>query len=977
MRSTAVAVLAASAILAGTLALVSCGRDPAVGQASAVRQEPAVRRTPPPFPHQQSAIVPDPAVHWGVLPNGLRWSTMRNDQPRDRISLRLRVDAGSLMELDRERGLAHYLEHLAFKATTAFPDGKMVETLQKAGLAFGAHTNAHTSFDETVYKLDLPDVKPATLDLALRALAGQAGGMLLKAEDIEHERGVILAEMRDRDSPGLRVARALYAATYPGTPIPDRFPIGTKEDVSAIDAAAMRRFYERWYRPERMHLVLVGAIEPAQAEAAIRTHFGALAARAPAVADPPAPAIVATGLVALNLVETELGGTSIHLGHIRAQAQPVDTVALRERVMLTDMGERILARRLAALIEKDPQYPLLSAQAYSYRNLDVWHAGISGESRPGRALEATAALTAAFHQMLAFGPTASELETERSSMLKGLDNQVANAGNRTSTGLADAIYNQVADGLVFVSPAQDRDLRRPLVLRAEAARIRACMRASFGLPETDVPGALPLDQRVVVAVTGRESVGPDAETKLTALVREAWARTPVAPAATAALAWAHPVPAAVAVPALTHADDLHRATVAGLPILIKRTDFKPNQVLISLRLEANSQTVPSAVKEFAQQVFFASGTARHRAEELDALFAGSSVHLGGPGVDEDSVTFSVSCLATDVEEAFRRLAAHLDEPGWRAEAAERERVSWLEQFKALPTALDAQVRRKLTTLLVADDPARRPVHEDEARAVTLDQARAWLSPILADAPRALTIVGDLDPTLAAGLAARYLAQRPRTPPVAVVDPAAVAAALPGPAAWTPGRHRLDVPGTTARAAIVVAWPIPDGYDIGRSRRLGLLAQVLGERLREELRNRLGDAYSPYAGRSASDTRRDEGRIFAYVSVAPDRADDALAAVMAVAAELHAGKVTAEYLDRVRAPLLKSLPTQRRDNGWWLGTVLGRAAWQPFRIGWAETLEADLNAVTVAELAQLGTTYLDSGKAVIVVGVCQGKAAAKP
>ncbi len=968
---TSIACIAASVILAGFLALVSCGGDPAA------RQTPVVRQAPPPFPHQQSTIAPDPAVHWGVLPNGLRWSTMRNDQPRDRISLRLRVDAGSLMEKDGERGLAHYLEHLAFKATTAFPDGKMVETLQKAGLAFGSHTNAHTSFDETVYKLDLPDAKPESLDLALRALAGQAGGMALKTEDIDHERGVILAEMRDRDGPGRRIAKALYAATYPGTLLADRFPIGTKEDITAVDAATMRRFYERWYRPERMHLVLVGAIDPIPAEAAIRTHFGPLAAHAAAIADPPEPVLAATGLVALNLVETELGGTSIQLGHVRAMAQPIDSLAWRERVLLTDMGERILARRLATVIEKDPTYPLLSAQPYSYLSLGVWHAGITGESRPGRETDATAALTTAFHQMLAFGPTATELETERTSLLKGFDNAVANAGNRTNPALATGIYDQVADGLVPISPTQDRDLRRPLVQRADAARIRACMRASFGLAETDTPGPLLLEQRLVVAVTGRESVGPDAQAKLTGLVREAWAKTPVAPTATAALAWAHPLPPAVAVPALTDANGLHRASVAGLPILIKRTDFKPNQVLISLRLEANSQTIPSAVKEFAQQVFFPSGTTRHRAEELDALFAGSSVHLGGPSVDEDSVTFSASCLATDVEEAFRRLAAHLDEPGWRADAAERERVSWLEQFKALPTALDAQVRRKLTTLLVADDPSRRPVAEDEAKAVTLEQARAWLTPILADAPRALTIVGDLDPALAAGLATRYLAQRQRTPPVAVADPALVAAALPGPAVWTPGRHRLDVPGTTARAAIVVAWPIPDAYDIGRNRRLGLLAQVMGERLREELRNRLGDAYSPYAGRSASDTRRDEGRIFAFVSVAPNRTDDALAAVMAVAEEMHAGKVTTEYLDRVRTPLLKSLPTMRRDNSWWLGTVLGRAAWQPFRIGWAENLEADLNAVTVSELVELGKTYVDSSKAVIVIGVCQGKAAANP
>jgi zinc protease len=239
-----------------------------------------------PFPHETSDLAPDPAVRWGRLANGLRWCAMPNQQPRGKISLRLQVASGSLLETEAQRGLAHYLEHLAFNGTTSYPPGELNKRLQPLGIAFGTHSNAHTSFDETVYKIDLPDAGPATLALGLGVLADFAGGMLLLPAEIERERGIIQAEMRDRDSPGFRQRKAVFAAIFPGLAIPRRFPIGEPETIAAATPELIRDYYEAWYRPERMTLAVVGAIDPGTVGDAIEAALGGIAAKAPARPEP-------------------------------------------------------------------------------------------------------------------------------------------------------------------------------------------------------------------------------------------------------------------------------------------------------------------------------------------------------------------------------------------------------------------------------------------------------------------------------------------------------------------------------------------------------------------------------------------------------------------------------------------------------------------------------------------------------------------
>ena len=185
---------------------------------SLIAKEPAIDQTtkPRPWAQQSSDIKADPRVTYGSLPNGMRYVIMPNQQPLGRVSLRLHIAAGSLMEREDQRGIAHFLEHMLFNGSKNFPDAsELIPKMQRLGIGFGSHANAYTSFDETVYMLDLPNTEKETLDLGFTVMRDFGDGALLRAEEIEKERGVILSEKTSRDSVSMRLMQQQFDALLP------------------------------------------------------------------------------------------------------------------------------------------------------------------------------------------------------------------------------------------------------------------------------------------------------------------------------------------------------------------------------------------------------------------------------------------------------------------------------------------------------------------------------------------------------------------------------------------------------------------------------------------------------------------------------------------------------------------------------------------------------------------------------------------
>lgn len=908
----------------------------------------------PVFPHIASNVPVDPAVHWGRLDNGLRWAVRPNRQPPGKVTLRLQVQVGSWAERDSEQGLAHLLEHLAFLGTTHYPPGELNNVLQPLGIGFGSHSNAHTGFDETVYKLDLPNSEPETLDLGLRVLADYAGGMLLDPAEIEREIGVVLAEMRDRDTPDLRIHRARFAAAYAGTLLSERFPIGIDATVRAANHQRLRDFYDAWYRPERMVLAVVGDVDPAAVISRIPTHFGSLTARAEARDVPTVDGLNAEPLVALVFRESEAAVTRVGFSVARREAATLDTLATRQAELLISAAHACLRRRMEAFVAAHPTGPVVDVRCGSWWWLGMREALVDVSVRDGRQDEALALLAQEWQRFHRYGPTAAELHLIQADYRGQLAAAVAQADRRESPALASQLYTSITEHQVFSTPQDEQQFLAPMIDALDIERLHAAFIATWE------PG------RRLIAVTGPAPTG-DAESVI-AQWRTAIAKPVDPPTTVEDVPFAYgerPVAGAITDRQVLRHDIEQMTLDNGVVAAIQPSARKPGEVRIRWRFAVPPGLRDPAVGEWASRAFLAGGLAAHPQDQLQRLLAGRSVNVSFH-VADDAVILDATTIPDDVEIAFQVLRAYTVAPGWHTDGLIRALDRWRQELAVLPSQLDAQVWRRFSTLATAAMPGRRPATSEEALASTGESLRAWLEPILATAPVTVSVVGDVEAGTARDLIATYAGSLPaRVPEPTLAGPQDLArhAVTPIPRE----RVTMTVAGPVPRATILLAWPTEGMRDIAAQRRLRLLADAVGERVREHLRATLGQAYSPRAWHDASDVWDGFGYLAVMASVAPDQAAITEAAIREVVAEIAADGVDAELLAQVQPPLLNALDGVLAANTYWLNSVVDRLPQQKFRLDWADSMREDIAAITAEELSALAFIYLAS-EPLTVVGV---------
>lgn len=227
---------------------------------------------------QAAAGIPkqDPQLIKGQLPNGLTYFIRPNAEPKGRFSIRLRVNTGSLNETDDIQGISHFLEHMVFNGSKHFKRGEMIPAMQKEGLGLGGDANAYTSFDETVYTMDVPSMKESTVNLAFTIMRDFADGALLEESAINAERGIITSEYKARDSAGYRVMKEVFSIMLDGTKIPHRYPIGTLEVIQNAPREKFVNYYQTHYVPSQMQLVIAGDITPEQGKEWVEKYFGSM-----------------------------------------------------------------------------------------------------------------------------------------------------------------------------------------------------------------------------------------------------------------------------------------------------------------------------------------------------------------------------------------------------------------------------------------------------------------------------------------------------------------------------------------------------------------------------------------------------------------------------------------------------------------------------------------------------------------------------
>ena len=888
-------------------------------------------------------IPADPTVRMGTLPNGMKYAVMRNATPKGAASLRMHFDFGSIGESEQERGLAHFIEHMALNETNHVAEGELIKTLERLGLKFGPDTNASTGFDETIYMLDLPQTDAERVDTALFLMREVAGEAKFTQAAVDRERGVILGERRVRDSFQLRSVVDQLGFQLPGTPYPNRLPIGTEEVLKTASADTIKALYQRYYRPENATVVFVGDADPAEIEAKIKAKFSDWKGVGPAGAELPRGKVNLGRPASFDTFTDPATPTAVALTVMRRWEDPADTRGERRRQIVRSLASGIFSKRLTRLVNA-PGSSLLAA-AFSTNDWEeaALASNLGVVAKDGAWKEALGVAEQELRRAATHGFTAAELKRQLAETGTAYRTAAEQAGTRTSSSLANAIVGTVGEDKFVTTPAwrlANFNLVAPGITLAEVnAEFRKLWQGSA--PLVHVADKQPVDLAALSSAYA-------ASTKLA-----------VAPQADhAALAFAYDSfgPAGKVVED-KRIDDLGIRTVRfanNVRLNIKKTDFEAGKVRFTARLAGGQLALPKDQPGLNAMLSILSGvsaTSKHSLEDIKTLMAGKVVSAGSQ-VGGDAFVAAGSTTPADLAIQMKVSAAYLIDPGFRPEAAGQ----WANIVPVLDKQFVAQpqnvAQTKLPAILANGDWRFGVPDAATLSKRSFAEARAALAPVIATAPIEIGIVGDVNEAAAVAAVAQSFGALPAR------APAAPAYADARKAGFRADRSPIDLTheGPADQALVAAYWPTDDDADYRREVGMALLAGVLDLMLTESVREELGASYGVSVSSDMSDVYSDFGTLSVTTTVAPDKADEVDAAIAAAVKALRDQPVSADIIARARNPILESIAKSERENGFWLSYV-DEAQGRADRLDRVRQRKALYQAVTPTDLQTLARLYL--------------------
>ena len=907
-------------------------------------------------PWPKSDIPADPAVTFGVLSNGMRYAIMHNATPSGQVSVRLRIGAGSMQEKPEQRGLAHFVEHMAFRGSTHVADGEINRTLERLGLRFGADTNASTGQEETIYRFDLPRSDDATVDTALGFMREIASELKLDPAAAKTEAGVVLSELKLRDLASFRALQAqldFILRDEHATALAN----GDPAVVARASVELMRAYYQAYYRPDRATLIVVGDIDPAALEAKIRTIFGNWQGTGTAGRDPKLNIPLRRSLEA-KLFTEEGAPPRILLAWLKSPDPKPDTTRIEKQDLVQFAGLRILNRRLSEqATAADRPFTRAAASigqtmdAVKLVTLSIGFDAAVGDS-PDEWKGALAAAEASRLAILKSGVTQDEVDRVVSEIRAGQEASVAAAATRPSTGLANGILSEVGDNNVYSSPQRDLEATNAALKDINARTVSAALRDLFGS-----------NQQPLIFMTGPHQVESGEEA-----LKTAWADAQkAAPAAVAAAVANKPWPytsfgapgAVVETQKIADLDVTMLRFANGVGLTVRPSKLRANQVLVSVKVGGGRLDLPKGklTAAWAAGALTSGGLKAMSFSEMQRSLT-PKVYRVGFGVGEDGFIFSGRTTPDDLDTQMQVLTAYMREPGYRSEAFEQMKSGYAARLRQIANNPAAIMQMKSPEILHDGDKRWASPSAEESQAANVDELRAMLTPAFANGAIDVTIVGDISVEQATkAVAATFGALPQRSAPRAMVSDTNNVR-LPGNA------MPITIPvvaakGVDGQAIVSAAWPTHGRFpDIADDARLQMMTDIMEQRLFDRLRG-LGTVYVAQVGNTSSKVF-DYGYVQALAQLLPSQTQQFNDAVREIADDLKAGKITDDDLARARNPALEELRKSRETNEYWL-SVLDGARDYPVRLDLARKYEAALKAVTAADVVAAASKYLTQSR----------------
>ncbi len=845
----------------------------------------------------------------GRLASGLAYYLRHNEEPRRRVELRLVVNAGSVLEDDDQLGLAHFIEHMAFNGTEHFPKRELVSYLESMGVRFGPDLNASTSFDETIYRLEVPTDDPAEIATGLEVLADWAHAITFDPDEVDRERGVVIEEWREGRGARARIFDRQAPVLFAGSRYADRLPIGSERVLESFTREALVRFYHDWYRPDLMAVVVVGDVDPSRAKALIEHTFGDI----PPPRDPrPRPVYEVPGHEGtLYAIATDAEATLTRVGLTRKlPRRPMRTVADYRRAIVERLYDGMLNERLVERT-REPDPPFLVATSGVgglVRSEDAYTLGaVVAEGGLARGLEA---LATEAERVRRHGFAASELQREKAVLERAMEQRYRERDTQKSASLAAACVREYLSGEAAPGIAAEVELGTRLLPGITLDEVN-------GLAD-DWPAA---DNRVITAsAPAKEGLEPPSEAVISRVLEQVAARQ-IAPyedrVATTPLLAAEPEPGVIVEESTIPELGVTQWRLGnGVRVVLKPTDFKKDEIVFTAFSPGGTSLTPDAdhvPATTAASLIIQSGVGNLDLTRLHKLLADKAVSVQ-PYISELEEGFRGGASPEDAELLFQLVYLYATAPRASEEAfasVKQRRLGLIENRLARP---DAEFWDTITRLLTQDHPRRRPWTAELVDEMDLERSYEIYRERFADlSDFTFVFVGTFQPDDLRPLVRRYLATLPATGRHEQWRDVGVRA--PDGAVEETVRRGLE-----PRSEVAIVFT--DDLDWSRQSRfaVGAMAAVLRIRLRELLREDDGGTYGVAVRASADRFPRPEMRLGISFSCDPARVDELTDAVYDDIRALQEQGPSATTVAKVQEQERRSREVRLRENSFWLGSL---------------------------------------------------------
>lgn len=913
-------LLARAAVPALVLALIAaCSGGPKPQSTG-----PAAAAPPPAAAGSALPAVPGPAARpsspedaplplWseikhGRLANGLTYYVLKHGKPEKRGFLWLAVNAGSVQEDDDQRGLAHFDEHMAFNGTRRFPKAEIVNYLEKIGMRFGADLNARTTFDDTVYELEVPTDSKAFIDKGLDILHDWAGDVSYDPAEVDKERGVVKEEWRLGRGAQQRLFDKQAPVLFKGSRYAVRLPIGLPEIIDKAPRDRLYKFYRDWYRPDLMAVIAVGDFDDVGAiETAIRTRFADLKNPAGERARAAAGVPVADGTRVSIETDRELPETLVAVYNVMPH-RPESSYKDFRRILVEQVYQSILNERFR-VIGRRPDAPFANAGAgieSPTREVDAFVR--EAQAKPGNVEAALESLFTEVLRVEQHGVTQSELDRARTILTRFYDQIEAEDATSDSRLFTEEITRNFFEGEFMIGRKAESALARKILPTITLAEMNELGR-SFGgadnrvilidAPQAGKAAALPSRDRVLAIVdeVSHRKIDPWEDKAVTAKLMER-----------------APGPGKIVKEGKRDDVGVTEWTLSnGVHVVIKPTDFQADQVALlgtspgGLAIASNKAYADA---RFADDIAAIGGVGEHDADELGKLLAGKRVNAAAE-IGETMESISASASVRDLETMFQLVHLEMTAPRKDDRAIAVWRQNLKQQLTDRLRVPEVQFQIQSQAVLYHGNPRRRPAEPADLDKLDPARAFAFYKDRFGDATDfTFVVVGAFDPAQLRPLVETYLASLPargRKEKQKDLGIRKVRGVVKQ--AWMLGQE--------PKARVQILFHGDEAWTRDKDRDLFILGQVLEIRLREVLREDKGGVYGVGVGGALIRAPHQERDVSISFGCDPLRITELTNATFDEIAQVQRAGIGPDYLEKVKQTFTREREVQLRNNRFWL------------------------------------------------------------